>query len=79
MPYPRKVTDAHLERIEQEARVRLTRKPDKVIAYEMGIPIKTFQRWLTRMKRKVISERSMRNTESLPVSDVEIERLRSLG
>lgn len=76
MAYPRKVTDDQLKIIELIARQRLALAPDKVVAHRLGIPIKTLQRWLTIVRRKL--QCSTCNTEQLPISEDEIERLSNL-
>lgn len=72
MPYPRKVTDAQLQKIEAIARQRLAIPEDKVLAHEMGIPVKTLQRWLCWMRRKI--QCSTWNRETLPSSMKEESR-----
>lgn len=53
MPYPRKVTDAQLERLEGIARQRLAIPEDKQLAHELGMPIKTLQRWLVLIRKRL--------------------------
>jgi hypothetical protein len=77
MPYPRKVTDAQLARMEEIAKARLAIPEDKILAHEMGIPIRTLQRWLVLIRKRLHGSTIKR--AKVPITEEEIERLRQLG
>lgn len=83
MGYPRKATAEAIAEMEQVARRRLVvrKVTNQDIADRHHIPLVVVNRWMSRIYEALDgSTRNMEaNHESIDISDMEIDRLRSLG
>jgi uncharacterized protein (DUF2336 family) len=79
MPYPRKATAEAIADMEQVARKRLAARAvtNQDIADRHHLPLVVVNRWMSRIYETL--KGSTTNTETVQISDDEIERLRSLG